>query len=401
MKIVLYINTCLPQIGGRELVVHYLARAYKILGHEVRVVGPSAWWSSRKIKFEYPVHRFPSLTGQGGLDKPGVKSFLREAELKLQLATDLKLHGCDILHAHITYPCGYLATRLKLARKSCPVIITPHGVDIHQIPGINHGKMLNPFLRPKIQYALQHAECTTAISESIHDSLLMAGAPKGKIHLIQNGVDLARFRSGYNEDLRNAMSLSADARLIVTVGNYNLRKGHEVIINTMPEVLQREPHAILLIIGKGTNVLQPLIEGLGLQKSVILLGSVKHPTQLKAGEEDRLVSVYRNSSMYVSAGIEDGAEGLSLAVLEAMASGLPIVASKISGNTDIIVNEHNGLLVEPSKPRLLAEKLLYFLKNEDKRLVYAKNAEQTTSEYDWIEIAKKYIHLYEEAKKMI
>ncbi len=401
MKIVLYVNTFLPHVGGRELVVHHLALAFKGLGHQVRVVGPSSWWRTRGVKYEYPVHRYPTFAGRKSLAKPGIKARLREAELLLQLAVDLKIWGCDIIHAHTTHPSGYIATRLKKKGSQTPVIITPHGIDIHQIPEIGHGKRLNPFLQPKIEQVLQDADALTAISGSIRASLLDAGANPNKIYQIPNGVDIKRFQQKTNTDVRKSLSLPEDARLIVTVGNYNPRKGHEVLINTMPSVLKQEPRAKLVIVGRGTNVLNSLVQKLGLNDSVLLLGEVKLPAKPNMYEGgDRLVDIYRNSSVYVSAGIEEGAEGLSLAVLEAMASGLPIIGTDVSGNRDIILNGENGFLVPPSDSHRLSDKILEILKNNHVQNEMGDKALQTVQDFSWEKIATMYLELYKQMSRI-
>ena len=166
MNIVLYVPSYLPSIGGRELVVHYLATSLLSLGHRVRVVGPAGWWSHRKIRFDYPLHRWPTLRG-----------FFRDKVAFTQLLLDTTIWGCDVIHAHSTYPSGYSAARLKTI-KNFPLVITPHGEDIHTIPEIGFGQRLDPIQRPKIARSLQSAELLTAISDSIKASLLDAGAPK-------------------------------------------------------------------------------------------------------------------------------------------------------------------------------------------------------------------------------
>jgi glycosyltransferase involved in cell wall biosynthesis len=78
--------------------------------------------------------------------------------------------------------------------------------------------------------------------------------------------------------------------------------------------------------------------------------------------DDMLAVIYNASDMYISAGIDDGAEGLPLTVLEAMAAGLPILATNISGNMDVIQNEVNGYLIPPSDPSNLADTVIKLLK---------------------------------------
>lgn len=90
MKIVLYVSSHLPTVGGREIVVHYLAKAYKALGHNVRVLGPGGWWRNRNITLD----RWPSLRGA-----------FQERVWSLHLRMDAKIWGADVIHAHLpTHP---------------------------------------------------------------------------------------------------------------------------------------------------------------------------------------------------------------------------------------------------------------------------------------------------------
>jgi glycosyltransferase involved in cell wall biosynthesis len=394
LKILLYVNSFLPDIGGRELVVHHLARELLRQGAKVRVVGPAGWWRLRRVKFEYPLHRWPTSRG-----------LFRNHVRLLQLAIDTFIWGCDVIHAHNTYPTGYIAARLK-SFKDVPLVITPHGEDIHVIGGISRGLRLSRVVNRKIRYSLNRADITTAISDDIERSLLNAGASKSKIRRIPNGVDIERFQGETSVDLRERLELPRKSRLIVTVGNYRLCKGHEIVIRAMPIILSQEPNVRLIIVGKNNEILNPLIHELGLQNKVRLTGSISVPIveRVRDGTEsckenaDLLAATYLSSHVFVSAGIAEGAEGFSLAVLEAMASGLPVVGTDISGNRDIIQNGKNGILAQPNNPESLAEGVLQMLQNEKSRIRMGAKAREVAKKYSWCEIALKYLAVYEEAR---
>lgn len=389
MNIVLYTNSFLPAIGGRELVVHHLARTLLELGHDVRVLGPAGWWRLRKYKYDYPVYRYPAMRGR-----------LNEPVRLAQLLADTALRGCDVIHAHATYPVGYAAARLKRIR-DVPLILTPHGVDIHVIPELGHGLRLNPQLRPKIEYAVRSADAVTAISDSMEASLLAAGAEPAKIHRISNGVDIERFAKPAPMDVHAWLGLAPDTRLLVTVGNYHPRKGHEWLIRTMPMILARAPNARLIIVGKNTGVLKPLIEELGLGAAVLLTGALsgghgpdRAASRQQEANPDRLAALYANSVAYISAGTAEGAEGLSLAVLEAMAAGLPVVATDISGNRDIVRDGENGYLVAPGDREMLAERITRLIGEDALRGQMGARARESVRQRGWLMIARQYLELY-------
>lgn len=394
MKIVLYVNSFLPSLGGREFVIHYLADALLQLGHRVRVLGPAGFWKHRHLRFQYPVHRWPSLRG-----------FMPGQVALSKLALDTALWGCDVIHAHNTYPTGYHAARLKRV-KHYPLVITPHGADIQTIPEIGYGLMLDPVVRKKIVYALGKAELVTAISKKIRDVLIEAGTAEAKIRSIPNGVDVPRFSRPVAKDIRAWLGVEPAARLIVTIGRYNPRKGQEFLVRAMPRILAREPRARLVIVGEQTEALRPLIKETGLEDKVVLTGGISPSMAIlnRAGaphearsEPDYLADLLCSSELYVSAGTDDNSEGLSLAVLESMAAGLPIVATNISGNKDVVVHGENGCLVRPSDEEDLADAISRVLAQPDMQQHMRAEARRTAMQYEWVNIARTYVDAYREA----
>jgi len=389
----LCVNSFLPAIGGRELVVHYLARSLQELGHYPRVVCPGGWKQYRKLNYGYPVYRYPVL-----------RKLFPEQVRYVHLMLDIALHGCDVIHAHATYPSGYIASRLK-RYKDIPLVITPHGRDIHTIHELGHGLRLKPDIDQKIHYAIQHTELLTSISSSIKSSLLDAGAPSEKIRDVPNGVDIERFEKKITKNVYEWLSVPSDSRLIITVGRYNPRKGHEYLIRAMPLILKGDPKVQLIIIGDKTQVLRSLIQELNIADKVTLAGSIPPPANTGAAKNakgadnviDWLAAIHQNGAVYVSAGMGEGAEGLSLAVLEAMAAGLPVVATNISGNRDIVKDGRNGFLVKPADHTSLAEGILKILGSKELRASMAREAKNVANKFSWNEIAKQYLNVYQEA----
>lgn len=396
MNVVLYVNSSLPKIGGREFAVHYLAASLQELGHRVRVVGPAGWLRLRKWRFSYPVHRWPTLRG-----------LFPEQVAFSQVLADTVIWPCDVIHAHNTYPAGYVAARLKRIRR-IPLVITPHGADVHVVPELGRGLRLNPEIRTKIDYALHKAERVTAISTSVKAALIDAGACPGKVRLISNGVDVERFSRLGKTKIPEWLNVSQDAGLILMVGSYGRNRGYEIAIRAMPQVLAAVGNARLIIVGYGSEILNSLIRDLGLHDKVILTGAIRDLSflqngpglQLPANQEDKLAALYCSSAVYVNAGIAEGSEGLSLALLEAMAAGLPVVATRISGNRDVIREGENGWLVEPGSVTSLAEHIIQLLRDRERRERMGSNGRKVAEEFTWRKIALQYVSVYQEAQEL-
>lgn len=384
LNILLYSNSFLPQVGGREIVVYHLAKALTQAGHKARVVCPGGWRSQRKLRFPFPVHRWPSI--------PGL-SFERSSLINLSI--DIARNGCDVLNAHATYPAGFIALKNKKFQP-LPLIITPHGEDIHVIPEIGHGLRLDPEIEPKISAVMKNAERMTAISGSVTSSLLSAGAPEERIIEIPNGVDFDRFSGPSKLDVRSKYSIPASKKLILTVGSYVRRRGHEELIEAMREIHRSNAHTHLVIVGRGTEILEPKIEEFGLQDAVTLTGQIP-PIEADLEGEDLVAAFYLDCDVYVAPGMSEGSEGLSLALLDAMAARCAIVATRISGNKDVIKDRRNGLLVEPGDPLSLAQGVLTILEDEALRTSCKQAATEDVKPYSWGAIAEQYVKCYRDA----
>jgi glycosyltransferase involved in cell wall biosynthesis len=315
------------------------------------------------------------------------------------------LFGADIIHAHNTYPCGYAVSRLS-HKKPLPFVMTPHGKDIRKIPEIDFGMRLDPIKTLKIKAALDRAQLLTAISSSIKQSLVDAGASEDKIINIPNGIDLERFRRGAALTARKKWEIKDDCRIILTVGNYRPLKGHEILIKAMPSILRRHPDAQLLIVGRDTGTLNKTIKDVGLADNVILTGAIPFYVSDRQcldggmGKTDLLAALYRICDVYVSASMNEGAEGLSLSLLDAMGAGKAVVATDISGNRDLIADGKTGLLVPPSDSATIARAVVKILDDKVLQKKISDGAREVATRYSWENVAKQYLSVYRCAAKM-
>lgn len=384
MKILLFNNSHLPVVGGKEVVVHQLAMAFGALGHDAAVVGPGGWWRHRNFASDYPIQRWPRT--------PGIP---RELAWRGLFALAVQRFGCDLVHAHTTYPNGWVAAKAGF-RRSYPLVITPHGADIHKVPELNFGHRLNPVMDAKIRWALQQADCATAISQSVVASLRDAGLTSDRIVEIPNGVDVQRFRRRADFDVHRYLGIPRDAALIVSVGNYHPRKGHELLIASVRDAAREIPNLRLVIVGGASPKLMNQVDRDGIGHLVKFTGSLPYPVP-GDNRPDILAALLQASSIYVSSSIGEGSEGLSLALLEAMSAGVCAVASDISGNRDVIRDKQTGLLVESNCPKALTRALVWLCRNGERRQQLALAGREHVDQHSWTSIAARYLELFERA----
>lgn len=340
------------------------------------------------MKFEYPVHRWPTLRG-----------IAAEAVYRTQLRLDLMLFGADVIHAHSTYPCGYIVAKTGGCQR-LPLVVTPHGEDIHMIPKIGFGLRLDPVLDQKIKVALKRAQFLTAISGSVKQSLLDADAAESKIVEIPNGIDLERFKGDAHPGIKRKLGLADAAKVILSVGNYHPRKGHEVLIRAMPTILRRQPDARLVVVGRNPGILEKMAMECGVMDKVVLTGPIQFTPSLSAhqngrrGGSDLLAELYKMCDVYVSASMDEGAEGLSLALLDAMGARKPVVATAVSGNKDLISDGETGRMVPPGNPEEIAGAVISILEEPNLGKSLGQSGGEVAKRYSWEAVARQYMALY-------
>ena len=248
----------------------------------------------------------------------------------LPLCWRLKRQGYNLIDAHFAYPDGYAATLLG-RWLNLPTCITLRGTEVP------HSR--NAALRARVVKALRRATRVFSVSDSLRQLAISLGLPPAKGRVIGNGIDLQRFHPVDRARARQRYSLPENARVLVSVGALVERKGFHRVIDCLPELLCEQPELHYLIVG-GANPegdmlaeLRAQVDALGLGERVHFLGALP-PDELKwpLSAADVFVLATRN-------------EGWANVFLEAMACGLPVVATDVGGNREVVCRPDLGTIV--------------------------------------------------------
>lgn len=248
------------------------------------------------------------------------------ASLLAQRGARLRRERYDLLFASWGYPDAVGTARL--ARKlGLPYVVKVHGSDLN----VQADYRLR---RPQIASALRGARAVIAVSDALAGKARELGVDERRIHLLYNGVDGERFRPGDRATARQALGLPLDAPLVLYVGNLKESKGCLDLLEAFPAVLARHPRARLAFVGSGAaaTALSRRAQQLGIADNVDLAGAHPHeqlPTWMQAAD---LLSLPSHN------------EGVPNVVLEAMACGLPVVATRVGGIPEVLPG-HAGVLV--------------------------------------------------------
>lgn len=325
-KPALAIELVLPYLvrGGMETMVARLARALAARGHRVGVTctqfgGPLAGY----LRDEgVRVAVVPALGLLSNARAPRLEQWLRTV-------------GPDVVHVH----SGTWLKTVRAARRAGVrrVVHTAHGL-LDREPW--HGVLLK-------RLAARHTDHVVAVSAALQREIArQISRPLAAVSLIPNGIDTTRFHPGPRTGrLRERLGLPADAVLIGNVARLQEVKNHKLLLEAFAPLANRLPRLHLAVIGEGPlrQALLNRAAALGIATRVHLIGAEADPAPL-----------YREFDLYV---LPSRAEGTSMSLLEAMASGIPVVATAVGGTPDLLAHGARGRLVQPGNPAQLEHAL--------------------------------------------
>lgn len=319
-------------IAGSERVVLDLCKGLDKQIFNASVV--SLYGGSLKKEFKNNGINAVCLNKGGGIDVI-VSKKIRNFILKNRI---------HIVNAHHFSP--YVHTFLASVLTRCKIIYTDHTVREIENLGLLWGLVGTLFLK--------FSNGVIGISHDVTKELMRKFKVKSnKAFTILNAVDSDRFKVNADiEKKRTELGLKQNDKVIGIVGNLREQKNHSNLISAFSIVRRKIPNSKLVIVGEGVKEkeLRNQVEELGIKENVIFLGS-----RLDVPEIYYTFNVYCLCSHY---------EGLPLTILEAMCCKIPVVGTEVDGIKDVIIHDHNGILVPPDNYERLAEALIELLKNK-------------------------------------
>lgn len=387
---ILIINTGIlpvpPKEGGAiEYHTYNLANNLADLGHEVYYVTDVT--SDAKFHSNVMLHKVhaPSLLNQ--LIKQGnfikVRISYATGGFLAFIATLKALNsssGFDIIHGH-----GNISSALTAIFKTCPFVFTVHNPTPKMLTSNSWIKqrareMNFNILDLKI---CNYAKRVIAVSSKLKEELMkMHGVPHKKVIVIPNGVNVNDFKTNIpnSGSIREKYNLSFEYALFV--GRLVEQKGVEYLIRA---VAGTGYHVVIVGGGPLLSYLFELSKKIGTQKQVHFIGNISF--------ED-LKKIYAEASLFVLPSL---GEGLPLVILEAMASGLPIIGTNVSGIPEAVFDNYNGFIVKLRDIRMLRERMARIFEDNKLRETMSKNSRQIAEEkFNWQRIARRTYKVYED-----
>ena len=384
------ITSVYPEFKGdpHGIFIHRLMREIGNQGNEVHVLAPYSGGKTdyildgvkvEKFNYFYP-RKFQRLAGRSGM----IDNVKESIFVKFQFLTFIlfniinscrKLNYMDVIHVQWPIPNGLGALFLKTFYK-IPYINTIYGEEVY---------LSNRYYTmPIIKLFVNNASKTITISSGSLKACLESGLREENLEILPFGVDTNFFRP---------IDVQKDKEIfqILSVGYLIERKGFEYLIKAVKEVLKDYDNVKLKIVGSGPLECQikKLIKDLKLENNIQILSNVS---------DEQLLELYNLSDLFVLPSIVDSqgnTEGLGVVLLEAMACGLPVIASNIGGIPDIVNDGETGLLVPEKNFKEISKSIAELIENEDlKKKIAIEGYKMIKEDFSWEKIAKGYITIY-------
>lgn len=351
-----------------------LATAWTEEGVEVRTFryAPERW---ELLGYGRSLHADERMAGAAAAVAPfyllGARRALRQA---------LAEGGWDVVQAHWVvpnvFPAAYCGSRL-------PLLVGLHGSDVFMA---EKGPV-----RPFVRRALRRVDGLTSCSPELAARVQRIGFPAGRSHVIPYGVDSDLFAPDAERRglWRERLGIPATAPLLLGVGRMATKKGFHLLVEALPALFANLPEAHLVLAGGGDRLEEFRRGAAAFADRVHFPGPVLH---------DTLPDLYRAADLFVLPAVHDAkgnVDGLPNVILEAMASGLPVVGSRVSGLPTAIGDQENGWLVEEGSATDLVRVLSLALADRDRlRSFGAVSRTRARREFSWESVAARYRAAY-------
>jgi len=367
-----------PIGGGGGQVSYFLGKHYAAAGHDVHLITSQFRDCAKTEEIAgIHVHRVRALR-----KNPNVCA----VHEMLTYSVSSSIYGLrfakkfkpDIVQVFFGIPAGGGAYLLQKFN-NVPYVVFLGGRDVPRPnPDPPYYRWLYMLLKPIIRAIWDNAAAVVACSDGLRD-LAHTTDTNLRIDVIPDGLDLASFESTQRKANPKTVRCLAIGRLIP-------RKGFQFLIRALPQILDKVQHNFEIeIVGDGPHreMLIKLVENLDVTSYVRFAGTVPY---------SELPRKYREADIFVLPSL---AEGMPLVVLEAMGTGLPIIASRVQGIDELVAENVNGALFDPGDVNGLTNCLIKLINAGEKRVEMGKASREKVKPYDWKNIANTYLTLYE------
>lgn len=376
MKILIYTYEFPPFGSGAGVYSFELAKGLAKLNQRVIVLTSRARDGDKDKKYPFKIFRVPEgerylkwFIGMGGF-----LYLLFTHRPERILITELKAQKVASV-ARLFFPFSYF--------------ITIHGSEVLDNWRRKRGGFKSRLVGKIIERFYRKAKKIITVSEYSKNLLVKSGLGADKISVIPNGIDKEKFsRPGNPAKIRQKLGLNRE-KIILTLAVLKPRKGQDMVIKALPEVIKKFPSLKYIIAGRGEDKgrLRRLVEELNLEPWIIFTDFVP---------EENLIDYYDLCDVFVMPSRQEGprVEGFGIPFLEANARGKPVIGGRHGGVPEVVKDGETGILVDPYDSKAISRALIKLLEDERlRRELGQKGKKRCFALFGWDQIAQKTLNL--------
>lgn len=380
MKILIAADLHWPTINGVATASRTLAKGLSDRGHEVLVIAPSQTGRGyEEYDGNYLIKRTRSVPF------PFYQNFKISPTPQMEVRKIIREFEPDVIHVQMALFLGFVA-RNYAAKYDIPLVATNHAMPENLMDNI---RLMAPISRPiqwlMVEYGARFHSKADYITLPTRSAIDMFGEDRvdSPVMAISNGIDLSRFQpTKPSKEIYEKFNLPTDKQIVTYIGRVDAEKHLEILIRAYAKITAKDRH--LLIVGDGTDRehLKNLTYSLGIDDDVTFTGRVT---------DDEIVALHKVGVLYA---ITSPAELQSIATLEAMASGKPIVAVDAGALGELCQNGVNGILVPKDDVDAVAAALDKILGDKKLQAEYSKKSLDIAKTHDMAHTLDQYEGIY-------
>jgi len=345
--------TCYPTYGGSGIVATELGKELADRGHEIHFISSALPMRLNVARTNIQFHEVAAAS----------YPLFDHAPYTLALATKMaevaELHRLDLLHCHYAIPhsvSAFLAKSMLLPRR-LPVVTTLHGTDITLV-GAEHSYL------PITRFSIEQSDGVTAVSHYLKEATRDVLGVKKDIEVIHNFVNREKYQPSEDSELKSHFAPNRE-KILIHISNFRPVKRPLDVVEIFYRVQKKIP-AVLLMVGDGPE--RNHAEQFAREKGI---GHRAH----FLGKQDNIAQCVGISDLLL---LPSETESFGLVALEAMAGGIPVVASRVGGIPEVVTDGVEGYLAEVGNVNEMAERSLQILEHDDIREEMGRRAREKT-----------------------
>ncbi len=409
MRVLIATAVYYPMVNGVAVFSHNLATGLAQRGNEVAVICPSQTGKNHSktedgVKVHYlkstqarvypdQIHDVPAKKKLLGKEMPHLfyKHSLRVSVFPArQIKKIMKAFKPDVVHVQVSDPIGLSV--VSYARKmNVPVVTTEHNQPEVFTEPLHMPKLIkkpvDAMLSSYFYSRQKKSDFVTMPTKQAIDNLILSRKKEFKVPVaaVSNGVDLSNFKPcKASDEIYEKYKIRKNVPTVVYVGRVDPEKKVGLVVDAFSKVLEKLPEAQLVVVGDGVDRLriEQNVKKLGDEKSIRILGRVLQPD---------LYELYRVGDVFATAS-EIETQGIVL--IEAAASGLPLIAVNAGAVSEVCITGKNGFLCEPKNVEQISDSIYNILSDKELQKKYSKASLEIAAEHDLEKTIDKFLNIY-------